>query len=117
MPEKTLRRLSLLDRFLPIWIFLAMAIGVVAGWVYPQIATILDMLRIDTVSLPIAIGLLWMMYPPLAKVKYEELSKIKSVKKMFGVSLLLNWIIGPFLMFSLAWLFLLTYPNTGSGSS
>lgn len=111
MPEKTLRRLSLLDRFLPIWIFLAMAIGVVAGWVYPQIATILDMLRIDTVSLPIAIGLLWMMYPPLAKVKYEELSKIKSVKKMFGVSLLLNWIIGPFLMFSLAWLFLPDLPE------
>ncbi|WXG43892.1 MAG: ACR3 family arsenite efflux transporter [Promethearchaeati archaeon SRVP18_Atabeyarchaeia-1] len=111
MPEKSLKKLSLIDRLLPIWIFLAMAIGVGAGWAFPQIATIFNMLQIGTVSLPIAIGLLWMMYPPLAKVKYEELGKIKGAKKMFGVSLFLNWVIGPFLMFSLAWLFLPDLPD------
>ena len=67
--------LSLLDRFLPLWIFLAMAVGVVAGYIFPGIAEVFDALRIDTVSLPIAIGLLWMMYPVLAEVKYEELSR------------------------------------------
>lgn len=106
-----MKKLSLIDRLLPIWIFLAMAIGVGAGWAFPQIATIFNMLQIGTVSLPIAIGLLWMMYPPLAKVKYEELGKIKGAKKMFGVSLFLNWVIGPFLMFSLAWLFLPDLPD------
>ena len=88
-----------------------MAVGVGAGWAFPQIATIFNMLQIGTVSLPIAIGLLWMMYPPLAKVKYEELGKIKGAKKMFGVSLFLNWIVGPFLMFSLAWIFLPDLPD------
>jgi ACR3 family arsenite transporter len=111
MSKESLKRLSLLDRFLPIWIFLAMAIGIGAGWAFPQIATIFNMLQIGTVSLPIAIGLLWMMYPPLAKVKYEELGKIKGAKKMFGVSLFLNWVIGPFLMFSLAWVFLPDLPD------
>jgi len=88
-----------------------MAIGVGAGWAFPQIATIFNMLQIGTVSLPIAIGLLWMMYPPLARVKYEDLGKVKGAKKMFGVSLFLNWVIGPFLMFSLAWLFLPDLPD------
>jgi ACR3 family arsenite transporter len=111
VPEKSLKRLSLLDRFLPIWIFLAMAIGVGAGWAFPQISTIFNLLQIGTVSLPIAIGLLWMMYPPLARVKYEELGKIRSVKKMFGISLFLNWVIGPLLMFSLAWIFLPDLPD------
>jgi ACR3 family arsenite transporter len=106
-----IRKLTLLDRFLTFWIFLAMIIGVGIGAIYPEISTILDRLRIDTVSLPIAIGLLWMMYPPLAKVKYEELSKVKGAWKMFSVSLFLNWIIGPFLMFSLAWLFLPDLPE------
>jgi ACR3 family arsenite transporter len=106
-----IRKLTLLDRFLTFWIFLAMIIGVGIGAIYPEISTILDRLRIDTVSLPIAIGLLWMMYPPLAKVKYEELSKVKGAWKMFSVSLFLNWVIGPFLMFSLAWLFLPDLPE------
>ncbi len=100
------RQLSLLDRFLPVWIFLAMALGLVLGAVWPDIKDISDALRIDTVSLPIAIGLLWMMYPVLAKVKYEELGKITQVKQQFAVSLTLNWVIGPILMFVLAWLFL-----------
>jgi ACR3 family arsenite transporter len=110
MPED-IRKLTLLDRFLTFWIFLAMIIGVGIGAIYPEISTILDRLRIDTVSLPIAIGLLWMMYPPLAKVRYEELSKVKGAWKMFSVSLFLNWVIGPFLMFSLAWLFLPDLPE------
>ncbi|MFQ6071676.1 MAG: ACR3 family arsenite efflux transporter [Methanosarcinales archaeon] len=105
------KKLSLLDKFLTFWIFLAMAVGVGLGYIYPQIADILNTMQIDTVSLPIAIGLLWMMYPPLARVKYEELSKIKGAKKMFGLSLVQNWIIGPFLMFSLAWIFLPDLPE------
>lgn len=104
-------KLPLLDRFLTIWIFLAMAIGVGAGAVFPQIASILDAMRLDTVSLPIAIGLLWMMYPPLAKVRYEKLSKVAKAWKMFSVSIIQNWLVGPFLMFGLAWLFLPDLPE------
>jgi len=104
-------KLPLLDRFLTLWIFLAMAIGVGAGAAFPKIANILDAMRLDTVSLPIAIGLLWMMYPPLAKVKYEELSKVTKAWKMFFVSIIQNWLVGPFLMFGLAWLFLPHLPE------
>ncbi len=111
MTEGTPKRLSLLNRFLTVWIFLAMAIGVGAGAAFPQLSRILDALRIDTVSLPIAVGLLWMMYPPLAKVKYEELSKVAKAWKMFAVSIVQNWLVGPFLMFGLAWLFLPDLPE------
>ena len=104
-------KLPLLGRFLTFWIFLAMAIGVGAGATFPQIANLLDAMRLDTVSLPIAIGLLWMMYPPLAKVKYEELSKVAKAWKMFSVSIVQNWLVGPFLMFELAWLFLPDLPE------
>ena len=104
-------QLSIIDKYLPIWIFLAMIIGVGSGALYPELASILDTFRIDTVSLPISVGLLWMMYPPLAKVRYEKLSKIMLPKKMLGLSLLLNWIIGPLLMFSLAWIFLFDLPE------
>jgi ACR3 family arsenite transporter len=116
--EKSQIRLSFLDRFLTIWIFIAMALGVAIGYFFPSIAGILDSYRLDTVSLPIAIGLLVMMYPPLAKVKYEELSHLlreKDAKKIFGTSLVLNWIIGPFLMFSLAWIFLPDLPEFRMG--
>ena len=89
-------QLSLLDRFLPLWILLAMAVGVGLGAVAPGIKDVFNALRIDTVSLPIAIGLLWMMYPVLAKVRYEELGKIGDAKRQFSVSLVLNWLIGPF---------------------
>jgi len=104
-------KLPLLDRFLTAWIFLAMAIGVGAGATFQQIANLLDAMRLDTVSLPIAIGLLWMMYPPLAKVKYEELSKVTKAWKMFSISIIQNWLVGPFLMFGLAWLFLPDLPE------
>jgi ACR3 family arsenite transporter len=109
------QRLSLLDRFLPLWIFIAMAAGVILGAIFPDIQDTFDSLRIDTVSFPIAIGLLWMMYPVLAKVKYEELSNLRGQGRLFGVSILQNWIIGPALMFALAWLFLADYPEYRTG--
>jgi ACR3 family arsenite transporter len=108
-------RLSVLDRFLPVWIFAAMALGVLAGYVWPGIATAFDALRIATVSLPIAVGLLWMMYPVLAKVKYEELGKIAQAKEQFSVSLVLNWLVGPAIMFVLAWLLLPDLPHYRTG--
>jgi ACR3 family arsenite transporter len=118
MTEKSQIQLSFLDRYLTLWIFLAMAFGIAIGYFVPGIAEILDSFRLDTVSLPIAIGLLVMMYPPLAKVKYEELNQLlraKDAKKIFGTSLFLNWIIGPLLMFGLAWVFLPDLPEFRMG--
>ncbi len=108
-------RLSTLDRFLPLWIFIAMAFGLGLGYVYPNIATILDAARISSVSLPIALGLLWMMYPVLARVKYEELGKAASSWQVFAVSLIQNWIVGPLIMFALAWLLLPDLPEYRTG--
>jgi len=88
-----------------------MGFGLGLGYVYPVVATALDSLRMGTVSLPIAVGLLWMMYPVLARVKYEELGKVRRDTKMFAVSLFLNWIVGPILMFTLAWLLLPDMPE------
>jgi ACR3 family arsenite transporter len=114
MPEdaaiEVLGNLSLLDRLLPLWIFVAMAIGVLLGYVVPQIGPLINSFQIDSVSLPIAVGLIWMMYPPLAAVNYREIGKVKSAKKMMSVSLILNWIAGPFLMFAMAWIFLPDLP-------
>ncbi len=112
------KRLSFLDRFLTLWIFAAMGLGIGIGYFFPTVSNSLDTLKLDTVSLPIAIGLLVMMYPPLAKVKYEELGKLvktKGSKKVFGTSLFLNWIIGPSLMFILAWVFLPDLPGLRIG--
>ncbi|MGQ4871620.1 MAG: ACR3 family arsenite efflux transporter [Candidatus Thorarchaeota archaeon] len=105
------RGLSTLDKLLPVWILVAMLLGVFMGHSIPGIADLLDSLSIGTTSIPIAIGLLWMMYPVLAKVKYEELGRLRSERKMFGVSLVLNWLIGPLLMFALAWIFLADLPE------
>lgn len=112
------KELSRLDKFLTLWIFLAMILGVGLGYVYPEISDILGYLSVGTTSIPIAIGLIWMMYPPLAKVRYEELKKIVSAegsKTILSSSLFLNWIVGPFLMFILAWIFLADYPNFRNG--
>src|SRR3990172_8985436 len=109
------QRLSLLDRFLPFWIVLAMTVGVLLGKIFPGIQDAFDALRIDTVSFPIAVGLLWMMYPVLAKVKYEELGNLRGQGRLLGVSVLQNWVIGPALMFGLAWLFLSDKPEYRTG--
>ena len=92
-----------------------MALGLGLGALVPGLAAQLDRLRIGTVSLPIALGLLWMMYPVLARVKYEELRQIGGAWRLFGVSLLLNWIVGPILMFALAWLFLPDHADYRTG--
>jgi ACR3 family arsenite transporter len=109
------QRLSLLDRYLPLWIFIAMALGVGLGAVFPDVQSVFSALSIGTVSLPIAIGLLWMMYPVLSRVKYEQLGKIREAKEQFAVSLLLNWLIGPAIMFILAWVFLRDFPGYRTG--
>jgi len=88
-----------------------MAVGVGLGAIFPQLPLLINSLSINEISLPIAIGLLWMMYPPLAKVKYEELGKVKKAWKMFTLSIFQNWLVGPFLMFGLAWLFLPDLPQ------
>ncbi|MHA1408180.1 MAG: ACR3 family arsenite efflux transporter, partial [Candidatus Heimdallarchaeaceae archaeon] len=103
--------MSILDKYLPLWIGITMAFGVLLGYFAPGFATWLDKVRLGTVSLPIAVGLLWMMYPVLAKVQYEKLREVTKDWKTFGYSLLLNWAIGPFLMFGLAKLFLPNHPE------
>jgi ACR3 family arsenite transporter len=109
------QRLSLLDRLLPLWILLAMAGGVALGALIPNIRSAFDALRIGAISFPIAIGLLWMMYPVLAKVRYEELGKVAKAWKQFSISLVLNWVIGPALMFVLAWIMLGDFPGYRTG--
>ena len=108
-------RLSTLDRYLPVWILLAMAIGLLLGRMFGGLNDTLDTIKIDTVSLPIAIGLFAMMYPVLAKVKYSKIGEVTADRRLMGTSLVLNWVIGPAVMFALAWIMLPDLPAYRTG--
>ncbi len=108
-------KLSTLDRYLPLWIGAAMAFGLLLGRMVPDLDESLDRIKIDTVSLPIAIGLLAMMYPVLAKVRYRRIGDELADRRSLGLSLILNWVVGPLLMFTLAWIFLADLPELRTG--
>jgi len=107
--------LSTLDRFLPLWIFLAMAAGILLGRAFPDLGALLDRVQVGGVSVPIAIGLLWMMYPVLAKVRYESIGEHIADRRLLGTSLLFNWVLGPLVMFALAWALLPDLPAYRNG--
>lgn len=108
-------RISFLDKYIPVWIILAMALGLLLGRGIPGLAPFLGSMEVGGISLPIALGLLVMMYPPLAKVRYDKTREIASDKQLMSVSLILNWLVGPALMFALAWIFLPDEPELRTG--
>jgi len=108
-------RLKLLDRYLTLWIFLAMALGIFLGVIFPNMALVNEKLSVGTTNIPLAIGLILMMYPPLAKVDYSLIPEIFKDAKLMRLSLFLNWIVGPILMFILAVVFLRDYPGYMTG--
>jgi ACR3 family arsenite transporter len=114
-PTRLSARLSFLDRFLPVWILLAMGLGLGLGRLWPDLGAALNLVQVAGVSVPIAIGLFWMMYPVLAKVRYETVGHHARDTRLLGTSLVLNWIVGPLLMFALAWAFLSDLPEYRNG--
>ena len=108
---KTSKKLSFMDRYMTLWVFLAMALGILSGFIFPSLPKLINSWSVGTTSIPIAIGLILMLYPPLTKVNYEKMGDVFRDKKELSFSLIQNWIVGPLLMFALAIIFLHNYPN------